>query len=77
MLDADRDGWVDIFVTNDGVPNFLFHNKGDGTFDEVGLLSRASRRRRTGRAVSSMGVDAQDYDNDGRDADLASDRAHR
>jgi enediyne biosynthesis protein E4 len=69
MLDADRDGWVDIFVTNDGVPNFLFHNKGDGTFDEVGLLAGVSTPSH-GRAVSSMGVDAQDYDRDGA-ADLA------
>ena len=48
MLDVDRDGWTDVFVTNDGVPNFLFRNKGDGTFDEVGARSPASRCRRTG-----------------------------
>jgi hypothetical protein len=63
FLDADRDGALDVFVTNDGVPNFLFRNNGNGTFDEVGLLAGVAVPAH-GRAVSSMGVDAQDYDND-------------
>ena len=50
-------------------PNFLFRNKGDGTFDEVALLAGVAVPAH-GRAVSSMGVDAQDYDNDGA-TDLA------
>jgi enediyne biosynthesis protein E4 len=64
FADFDRDGRLDMFVTNDAVPNFLFHNKGDGTFSEDALLSGVSVPD-TGRPTSSMGVDAQDYDNDG------------
>jgi hypothetical protein len=65
FVDADRDGWLDVFVPNDGVPNFLFRNRGDGTFEEVGLIAGVAVPSH-GRAVSSMGADAQDYDNDGR-----------
>jgi hypothetical protein len=65
FADYDDDGFVDAFVTNDGVPNFLFHNKRDGTFEEVALLAGVSVPMH-GKAVSSMGVDFQDYDNDGR-----------
>ena len=64
FADFDHDGRLDIFVTNDAVPNFLFHNNGDGTFTETALLSGVSVPD-TGRPTSSMGVDAQDYDNDG------------
>src|SRR4030095_383393 len=64
FADFDHDGRLDIFVTNDAVPNFLFHNKGDGTFSEDALLSGVSVPD-TGRPTSSMGVDAEDYDNDG------------
>ena len=62
--DYDRDGRVDAFVTNDTVPNFLFRNNGDGTFKETALLAGVSVPL-TGRAVSAMGADMQDYDNDG------------
>lgn len=65
FADYDGDGFVDAFVTNDGVPNFLFRNKGDGTFEETGLLAGVAVPSH-GRAVSSMGTDVQDYDNDGR-----------
>jgi hypothetical protein len=64
FLDADEDGFLDAFVTNDGVPNFLFRNRGDGTFEEIGLLAGVAVPSH-GRALSSMGTDAQDYDNDG------------
>src|SRR5258708_19738267 len=37
--DYDNDGWPDLYVANDAGPNFLYHNKHDGTFDEVGLLT--------------------------------------
>ena len=64
VADVDHDGRLDIFVTNDAVPNFLFRNNGDGTFAETALLSGVSVPD-TGRPTSSMGTDAQDYDNDG------------
>jgi hypothetical protein len=64
VADFDHDGHIDLFVTNDTVPNFLFHNKGDGTFEEIGLLAGVSVPD-SGRPISSMGTDVQDYDNDG------------
>jgi hypothetical protein len=64
VTDVDHDGRQDLFVTNDTVPNFLFRNKGDGTFEEIGLFAGVSVPD-SGRPISSMGVDAQDYDNDG------------
>jgi enediyne biosynthesis protein E4 len=65
VLDADGNGWPDIFVTNDTVPNFLFLNKGDGTFEESALRLGVALNDQ-GQPISSMGVDAQDYDNDGK-----------
>jgi hypothetical protein len=65
FADYDHDGFPDAFVTNDNMPNFLFHNKGNGTFEEVGLLTGASLRD-TGRPVASMGVEFKDYNNDGQ-----------
>ncbi len=64
--DYDRDGRIDIFVGNDTVPNFLFHNEGGGRFREVGLPARVAYNG-DGRALSSMGADFRDYDNDGRE----------
>jgi enediyne biosynthesis protein E4 len=64
FADYDQDGFPDVFVTNDNMPNFLFHNKGDGTFEEVGL-SAGTALRDHGKAVASMGVEFKDYDNDG------------
>jgi len=64
FADYDHDGRLDFFVTNDTVPNFLFRNKGDGTFAETALLAGVSVPA-SGRPVSSMGTDFQDYDNDG------------
>jgi hypothetical protein len=64
FADFDHDGRLDIFVTNDTVPNFLFRNKGDGTFEDVALLAGVSVPD-SGRPISSMGTDFQDYDNDG------------
>jgi enediyne biosynthesis protein E4 len=65
FADYDGDGYQDVFVTNDNMPNFLFHNKGNGTFEEVGLLAGVALRE-DGKAVASMGADFRDYDNDGR-----------
>ena len=64
FADFDHDGRLDAFVTNDTVPNFLFRNKGDGTFEEAALLAGVSVPS-SGRPISSMGADFQDYDNDG------------
>jgi tetratricopeptide (TPR) repeat protein len=65
VLDADQDGWPDIFVTNDTQPNFLFRNRRDGSFEESALRFSVALSEE-GNAISSMGVDARDYDNDGR-----------
>jgi len=64
IADFDHDGLTDLYVTNDTVPNFLFRNTGNGTFEETGLLAGVSVPA-SGRPVSSIGVDFQDYDNDG------------
>lgn len=64
FADFDRDGRIDAFVTNDTVPNFLFRNLGNGTFRETALLAGVSVPT-SGRPVSAMGTDFQDYDNDG------------
>jgi hypothetical protein len=65
FADYDEDGRVDAYVTNDGMPNFLFRNRGDGTFEETALRAGAALPDR-GAPVSSMGADFRDYDNDGR-----------
>src|ERR1041384_1230788 len=53
-------------VTNDTMPNFLFHNLGDGRFREEGLAAGIAYNE-DGNTVSAMGADFRDYDNDGRD----------
>ena len=63
--DYDDDGFVDLFVANDSNPNFLYHNRGDGRFESVGLPSGVAVNAE-GRAQAGMGVDAGDYDGDGR-----------
>lgn len=64
IADYDLDGFIDIFVTNDKLPNFLFHNTGKGTFEEVGLTAGGALQD-SGMEVSAMGADFRDYDNDG------------
>ena len=66
FLDFDGDGRLDVFVANDTMPNFLFRNAGDGKFVETALEAGVALNN-DGRAVSSMGVDARDLDNDGRE----------
>jgi hypothetical protein len=63
--DYDGDGFIDAFVTNDKLPNFLFRNLGNGSFRESALLSGSALPDHA-NPVSSMGVDFRDYDNDGR-----------
>jgi hypothetical protein len=65
IADFDRDGLIDIFVSNDAIRQFLYRNRGDGTFEEVALLSFAAFDQ-DGRPFSGMGVDFADYDNDAR-----------
>jgi enediyne biosynthesis protein E4 len=64
IADYDRDGRTDLFIANDSVPEFLYKNKGNGTFEEVALLSEAALDGE-GRPFAGMGVDFADYDNDG------------
>lgn len=64
FADFDLDGLVDAFVANDTEPDFLFRNLGNGTFEELGLLTGVALAS-DGAPISSMGVDFQDYDNDG------------
>ncbi len=64
FADYDQDGHPDIFVTNDKVPNFLFHNAGNGKFEEVGLEAGVALPD-NGKEISAMGTDFRDYDNDG------------
>jgi hypothetical protein len=64
IADYDNDGRMDIFVTNDKMPNFLYHNEGGGAFKEVGM--EAGVYANEGAAmVSGMGCDFNDYNNDG------------
>src|SRR5260370_29902675 len=53
-------------VTNVTIPNYLFHNQGDGSFREEGVAAGVAYNE-DGAAVSAMGVDFRDYDNDGRE----------
>jgi hypothetical protein len=64
IADYDLDGFVDIFVTNDKMPNFLFRNTGKATFEEVALTAGGALQD-SGLEVSAMGVDFRDYNNDG------------
>src|SRR5580700_9171617 len=63
--DYDNDGWPDLYVANDAGPNFLYRNKHDGTFEEVGLLDGVALSG-DGMEQGSMGVDWGDYLHEGR-----------
>jgi len=62
-LDYDGDGWTDLAVANDTVRNFLYRNRGDGTFEEVGVFEGIAYDR-NGKSSSSMGIDSANYRND-------------
>jgi hypothetical protein len=63
--DYDDDGWPDVFVANDSVPNFLFHNDGHGRFTEVALPAGVAVAA-DGKARAGMGTEFADYNGDGR-----------
>jgi hypothetical protein len=62
-VDYDRDGWIDLFVANDTTRNFLYHNLGNGSFEEIGALEGIAYDR-NGKATSAMGIDAAYFRND-------------
>ncbi|HEY6128670.1 MAG TPA: CRTAC1 family protein [Candidatus Acidoferrum sp.] len=64
-VDYDDDGWPDLLVANDSVPNYLYHNNHDGTFTDVGLLTGVALSGE-GMELGNMGVDWGDYDHSGR-----------
>jgi len=64
FADYDRDGRTDLFFANDSMPEFLYHNKGNGTFEEVALQSGVAVDSE-GHSYAGMGVDFADYNNDG------------
>jgi hypothetical protein len=64
LADYDRDGRTDIAVANDSMPEFLYHNQGDGKYAEVGLQSEIGVDS-DGHTYAGMGIDFGDYDNDG------------
>ncbi len=65
VADYDADGWPDVFVANDTMPNFLFRNQGKWKFVETGLAAGVAVAS-DGKARAGMGIDAGDYDGDGR-----------
>ncbi len=63
--DADGDGWIDLYVSNDSTRNFLWRNLGDGTFEDAGVVAGVAFNEE-GVTEAGMGVDAGDVDGDGR-----------
>jgi hypothetical protein len=62
-VDVDNDGWIDLVVANDTVPNFLFHNQHDGTFKEIGARSGVAFDA-YGLVRGAMGIDSARFRND-------------
>ena len=65
VADLDGDDDPDIYVANDSTPNYLYQNRGDGTFEEVGLFTGTSHND-DGMTEAGMGTDAGDVNGDGR-----------
>jgi hypothetical protein len=64
LCDMDRDGWIDLAVSNDMVPNFLFQNQGNGTFKEIATQAGMAVTE-AGSAKAGMGIDAAVAENGG------------
>ena len=73
--DYDNDGWPDLYVTNDGGTNYLFHNNRDGTFSDIGILSGTATGAH-GETYGNMAADFGDFNRDGR-LDLVTTRYSR
>ena len=65
FTDCNNDGYPDIFVANDAVPDFLYRNNRDGTFTDIAVTAGVAYNSE-GRATASMGVANGDYNNDER-----------
>lgn len=65
VADYDRDGRIDIFIANDSMPEFLYHNDGNGHFSETALMAGVAVDV-NGRTFAGMGTEFADYNNDGR-----------
>ena len=65
FVDVDDDGWVDLVVANDSTPNYLYHNKHDGTFEDDSYASGFALSE-DGREQASMGIGIGDYQHTGR-----------
>ncbi len=76
IADYDRDGKIDLFIANDSMAEFLYHNRGNGTFDEVGLISEVAVDGE-GHTYAGMGTDFADYNNDGLPDLIVSDLANQ
>src|SRR5205814_6714242 len=62
--DYDNDGWPDLFVANDGIDAYLYHNEHNGTFTEIALTSGMALTS-DGKTMAAMCISLGDYDNDG------------
>src|SRR5712671_6359104 len=65
FVDLDDDGWLDLVVANDSTPNYLYHNRHNGTFEDVSYLSGFALSD-DGREQASMGIAVGDYNRDGK-----------
>jgi hypothetical protein len=76
IADFNGDGRFDVFIANDSTPEYLYQNKGEGTFEEVGLFAGVGVDG-DGHAYAGMGVDFADYDNDGLPDIVVTDLAYQ